>query len=303
MTAADYTRLADTSGSNTGDQSLTDLGVTATATELNKLDGVTATTAEINHVDGVTSDIQTQLDVKAPKDSPVFTTSVTVPNPANATDAASKAYVDNAVTGLLDFKGSTDTSSNPNYPSASKGDAYLVSTSGKIGGSSGKAVDVGDVYFATADNAGGTEASVGASWAILEHNLEGAVLADNNLGDVANAATAFGNIKQAASTSATGVVELATQAEAQAKSASDKVLTPASVSDFARKVTGTLGDNAATSFAITHGLGTQWVTAQLYEASTGDQVGASPTVTSSTVVTFDFPSAPTAGQYRYVIVG
>lgn len=42
--------------------SLSSLGITATATELNKLDGVTATTMELNYVDGVTSNIQTQLD-------------------------------------------------------------------------------------------------------------------------------------------------------------------------------------------------------------------------------------------------
>ena len=45
--------------------SLSDLGVTATAAELNKLDGLTATTAELNYVDGVTSNIQTQLNNKA----------------------------------------------------------------------------------------------------------------------------------------------------------------------------------------------------------------------------------------------
>ena len=39
-------------------------GVTATTAELNKLDGVTATTTELNYVDGVTSNIQTQLDGK-----------------------------------------------------------------------------------------------------------------------------------------------------------------------------------------------------------------------------------------------
>ena len=44
--------------------SLSDLSITATATELNLLDGVTATTAELNYVDGVTSNIQTQLDAK-----------------------------------------------------------------------------------------------------------------------------------------------------------------------------------------------------------------------------------------------
>lgn len=42
--------------------SLSDLGITATAAELNKLDGVTATTTELNYVDGVTSNIQTQLN-------------------------------------------------------------------------------------------------------------------------------------------------------------------------------------------------------------------------------------------------
>lgn len=40
-------------------------GVTATTAELNILDGVTATTAELNYVDGVTSNIQTQLNNKA----------------------------------------------------------------------------------------------------------------------------------------------------------------------------------------------------------------------------------------------
>lgn len=46
-------------------ESLSDLGITATAAELNKLDGVTATATELNYVDGVTSNIQTQLNSKA----------------------------------------------------------------------------------------------------------------------------------------------------------------------------------------------------------------------------------------------
>lgn len=111
-----------------------------------------------------------------------------------ATQKATKTYVDQAVTGLLDFKGSTDTSTNPNYPAASKGDAYVVSVAGKVGGAAGKSLDVGDVYVASADNAGGTEAAVGASWFVLEHNLVGALLAANNLSDVASAATARTNL-------------------------------------------------------------------------------------------------------------
>ena len=44
---------------------LSSLGITATASEINKLDGVTATKDEINFLDGVTSNIQTQLNRKA----------------------------------------------------------------------------------------------------------------------------------------------------------------------------------------------------------------------------------------------
>lgn len=84
---------------------------------------------------------------------------------------AVKAFVASAVTGLLDLKGSTDCSANPNYPAASKGDTYLVSVAGKIGGASGTTVEVGDVYVATADNAGGTQAAVGTSWMVLQGNI------------------------------------------------------------------------------------------------------------------------------------
>lgn len=71
----------------------------------------------------------------------------------------------------LKFKGSTDCSTNPNYPSALKGDAYRVSVAGKIGGASGVDVEVADLYFATSDNAGGDQATVGTSWSVLQGNI------------------------------------------------------------------------------------------------------------------------------------
>lgn len=98
---------------------------------------------------------------------------INVGTPSTSTDAATKGYVDTVVVGLLDFKGNQDASTNPNYPAASKGDAYYVSVAGKIGGASGKVVSVGDVFVANADNAGGTEASVGTSWFVMEGNIAG----------------------------------------------------------------------------------------------------------------------------------
>ena len=63
-TAAEI-NILDGVTSTTAEINLLD-GVTATTTELNLIDGVTATTAEINYIDGVTSNIQTQLNLKAP---------------------------------------------------------------------------------------------------------------------------------------------------------------------------------------------------------------------------------------------
>ena len=93
-----------------------------------------------------------------------------------ASQKAVKAYVDGKVTGLLDDKGPIDCSANPNYPAASKGDVYRTTVAGKIGGASGQSVDVGDLIIASADNAGGTQAAVGANWYIIEHNLINAAL-------------------------------------------------------------------------------------------------------------------------------
>ena len=63
-TANSWTYGAWSKMAKTSDITLSTLGITATAAELNKMDGVTATTTELNYVDGVTSNIQTQLNGK-----------------------------------------------------------------------------------------------------------------------------------------------------------------------------------------------------------------------------------------------
>ncbi|MBL9085263.1 MAG: hypothetical protein JNK76_25885, partial [Planctomycetales bacterium] len=154
------------------------------------LAAATTTATEIGYLNGVTSAIQTQLNAKAPLASPTFTGTPAAPTAAAdtnttqiATTAMVQAAIANAVVGLLELKGATDASANPNYPAASKGDAYTISVAGKVGGASGKTVEVGDVIVATADNAGGAEASVGTSWTVWQANLVGALLGSNNLSD------------------------------------------------------------------------------------------------------------------------
>ena len=54
-------------------------GATVTASELNILDGALISTTELNYLQGVTSNVQAQLNDKAPINNPVFTGTVTVP--------------------------------------------------------------------------------------------------------------------------------------------------------------------------------------------------------------------------------
>lgn len=65
--------------------SLSNLGVKATAAELNVLDGITATVTELNYCDGVTSNIQTQLNSK-------LSSSTTVTNVAQSNSTSNANY-------------------------------------------------------------------------------------------------------------------------------------------------------------------------------------------------------------------
>jgi hypothetical protein len=77
----------------------------------------------------------------------------------------------------LVFKGVLDCSTNPNYPAADAGDVYKVSVAGKIGGASGVNVEIGDTLYCTQDStASGDHATVGQYWAIIQSNLDGAVI-------------------------------------------------------------------------------------------------------------------------------
>ena len=72
----------------------------------------------------------------------------------------------------------------------------------------------------------------------------------------------------------------------------------------ARKFNQAVGDGAATSYVITHGLNNQWVTVQVFRNSGAfDQVECDIELTSSTTVTLRFAIAPTNNQYRVVITG
>jgi hypothetical protein len=90
-----------------------------------------------------------------------------------ASQKATRTYIASVLAGVAKNKGALDCSANPNYPVALNGDFYRCSVAGKVGGASGVVVEVADLILCVADNAGGTQASVGASWVIGQANITG----------------------------------------------------------------------------------------------------------------------------------
>jgi hypothetical protein len=71
---------------------------------------------------------------------------------------------------------------------------------------------------------------------------------------------------------------------------------------FSRKVSANL-TGSATSYAITHNLGTRDITVNVYDNATYETVETDIVRTDSNTVTVSFAVAPTSNAYRVVIVG
>lgn len=198
------------------------------------------------------------------------------------TSAAVKAYADGilAANDGFTFEGGIDCSTNPNYPAADAGHVYKVTVAGKIGGGSGIDVQVGDTLYCTVDaSASGTQAAVGANWTIVQANVD------------------------RATTTTLGLAEYADSTEAEAKSSTLVAVTPAALVNFPVKKTFTIGDTVATSFALTHNLGTKDIVVSVRKVSTDEQWITDVTATSTTQATVSFSVAPSTNEFVVTIIG
>lgn len=64
-----------------------------------------------------------------------------------------------------------------------------------------------------------------------------------------------------------------------------------------------VGDGSSTTFTVTHGLGTQDVTVTVYQGSSNAVVYPDVELTSNDTITLRFTVAPTANEFRVVIIG
>lgn len=142
-----------------------------------KLAASSVTTEELNALSGVTGSVQSQIDSKAPTDSPALTGNPTAPTKAvgdDSTSIATTAFVVAAVNNLLNMKnafrlvGSLDPTSQT-LPSGDAGDVYRIINDGTI---NGLVVHENDTVTCAID---GTSAETPNNWYVTHTNHDGSV--------------------------------------------------------------------------------------------------------------------------------
>jgi hypothetical protein len=198
-----------------------------------------------------------------------------------ATSAAIKTYIDTNVGNLGNLEGAWNASSG-SFPVGSSpvagtkaGDYWYVSVAGTTGG---VAFNVGDVIVAKVNNASTSTAS---DWIQLEVN------------------------RDQATETVLGLAEIATQAETDAGTDDQRIVTPLKLKTLLDNRTGgyaaNLGDGTSHIYVITHNLGTIDVNVMLKDNSTLAQVFADITITDINNVTVSFAVPPASNAYRVII--
>ena len=219
---------------------------------------------------------------------------INVADPASAQDAATKTYVDarrgECVRILQDYD-PTATSAYPttyNSLTIEAGAAYYITVAGDIGPATVVPVQVGDIIIARVDAAG----NVHASWCIINTNI---VTASTTAAGIVELATDAETLALASttraitpsnlgalvtSTSQQGIIELATQAEVDAGSDTERAVTSATL---ATKASSSWQQFVGLESAINYSAGT-WTTTRVAQ---GDYVKRKTAAADTTIIGID----------------
>jgi hypothetical protein len=305
---ADTLRIKDL-GVSTGklaDSAVTTVKINANAVTFAKLQQINNLTV-IGNVSGSTAN---------PSEVSIITDMANSSTSTLATSTAIKTYIDANVGSLGNLEGAWDASSG-SFPVGSSpvagtkaGDYWYVSVAGTTGG---VAFNVGDVIVAKV-NAASTSSA--ADWIQLEVNRDQATTTVLGLVYLAtNAETQTGTDSNKAVTPAalsartatetrTGIAEIATDAETAAGTDDARIVTPLKLKTLLDNRTGGYAANiggAGTSYALTHGLNTIDVIVMIKDNTTLEEVITDVVITDAATVTVSFATAPSANAYRVII--
>ena len=252
---------------------------------------ITATATELNYVDGVTSAIQTQINGK----QATITGGATTITSSNLT--ASRALVSNS-SGKVAV--SAVTSTELGYL-----DGVTSAIQTQINGkqatlTAGNGIDISSNTISvdlTGSDSIGQLATDGSGTAIEGNDF---LLAVRASGDVQRVSVDdLGVSTSNASFTGRGIVELATVNETLTGTDGTRAVTPQGLAGT--KYIATIGDGTATSYTVTHSLGSRRVMVQLYDSSSYEQVYAQVVRTTSSAITVDFNTAPSTNDITVLV--
>lgn len=244
-----------------------------------------------------------------------------LPSPTASGDAANKAYVDSIVEGLA-WKDSVRVSTQANINLSSPGatiDGVTMASQDRVLVRSQTTASQNGIYvwngaavamtraldantFAELEQAVCTvEEGTSAGTAYRQSQVNGTLETSDVLW------SSFGTVAPAASETTSGIAELATQAETDAGTDDLRIVTPLKLANWSgrlKRVAANVGDGSATSYAVTHNLGTRDVLVSVFPNSGQfDDVEVDVQRTSTSVVTVVFATAPANNAYRVVVMG
>lgn len=244
-----------------------------------------------------------------------------LPSPSASGDAVPKSYVDSLVEGLA-WKDSCRVATQSNINLSSPGatiDGVTMASQDRVLVRAQTTQSANGIYvwngaatpmtrsldadtFAELEQAVVTvEEGTSAGTAYRQTQVNGTLETSNVIWDL------FGTIAPAASETTSGIAEIATQAETDAGTDDQRIVTPAKLANWSgrlRKVTSSIGDGSATSYTVTHNLNTRDVVARVFPNSGQyDDVEVDVQRTTVNAVTLVFASAPASNAYRVVVMG
>lgn len=243
-----------------------------------------------------------------------------LPAPSSSGDAANKAYVDGLVEGLA-WKDACRVATQSNLNLASPGatiDGVTMASQDRVLVRAQSTASQNGIYIWNGAAVAMTRALDASTFAELEQAVttveEGTSSATTYRQDQINGTidsstvnwVTFGTQAPNASETTAGIAEIATQTEVNTGTDDLRFVTPAKLAAWSgrvKKFAVSIGDGAATSYTVTHNLGSLDVAVTVFNNSTGDEVITDVTHATTNTLTIVFATAPTSNQYRVVVVG